>query len=248
MIDGAVDEGSSKGTWKLVDNRLILKSDSPVYSLGSPVFSAEGLAEATVVRKAGDWVIIWNYYEFLRSKPPVLDGSTTSAVTPDKNQPPVATTKADRHAVKLQIPGSVVLDQVDHSVTLVPTLVIRNTSNDTLGIVYLGDFLANASVDYEILDSAGEKILPHRTVSLRSTLVGARVLVRLLKSGESIAWNPEVATSYPISKKGIYRLFAHVKVAVPEPMFEVGMADADKLQISTIVHSFDSDAVTFSVE
>ncbi len=248
MPPGLTEEGGSRGTWRVVENRLILKSDLPVFSFGSSAFSAEGLGEATVVRRAGNWVIIWDHNEFVKSKPPVSVNSTTPAATPDKGQPPVATPQAYRQAVKVLFPVPVVLDQVDHSVTLAPTLEIRNTSDDTLGIVYLGDWLANASVDYEILDSAGNKILPNRTVYLRSTLVGARIFVRLLKPGESIAWNPGVATSYSITKKGNYRLFAHVKVAVPEPMFEVGMADRDRLQISSTVHSFDSDAVTFSVE
>jgi len=52
-------------------------------------------------------------------------------------QPPVATPQAYRQAVKVLFPVPVVLDQVDHSGTLAPTLEIRNTSDDTLGIVYL---------------------------------------------------------------------------------------------------------------
>lgn len=248
MPNGVTQEGSSRGTWRVVENRLILKSDLPVYSFGSAEFSTERFGEATVVRKNGDWMIVWDHNEYLRATPPNSANSTAAADPPDKGQPPVATPQAYRQAVKVLFPVSVVLDQIDHSVTLAPTLEIRNTSDDTLGIVYLGDFLSNAGVDYEILDSAGNKILPNRTVYLRSTLVGARIFVRLLKPGESIAWNPGVATSYSITKRGNYRLFAHVKVAVPEPMFEVGMADADRLQISSTIHSFDSGVVTFSVE
>jgi len=127
--------------------------------------------------------------------------STTPAATPDKGNRQSPRRKRTDKQSKLLFPVPVVLDQVDHSVTLAPTLEIRNTSDDTLGIVYLGDWLANASVDYEILDSAGNKILPNRTVYLRSTLVGARIFVRLLKPGESIAWNPGVATSYSITRK-----------------------------------------------
>lgn len=70
MPNGVTEEGCSRGTWSVVGNRLILKSDFPVYSLGSAEFSKEGLGEATVVRKNGDWMIIWDHNEYSRATPP----------------------------------------------------------------------------------------------------------------------------------------------------------------------------------
>jgi hypothetical protein len=141
------------------------------------------------------------------------------------------------------------MDQVHHSVTLTPTLVIQNTSGDTLGIVHFGGgWLNNVSVAFEVVDAAGKKIPAIETVSLHSTLAGTRVWVSLLRPGESIAWNPDEATSFSIAQKGNYRLIAHVQIAVPETQFEVGIADSERLQITDAVHSFDSGAVAFSVE
>jgi len=111
------------------------------------------------------------------------------AATPDKGQPPVATPKAYGQAVKVLFPVPVVLDQVDHSVTLAPTLESRNTRTTPWGssILVIG-WPMPASIT--ILDSAGNKILPNRRFFTLHSL-GAESSCVLLKPGRVIVGTPE---------------------------------------------------------
>jgi hypothetical protein len=156
---------------------------------------------------------------------------------------------AGHHAVKVSFPVPVVMDQVHQTITLNPTLELKNTSSSTLGLDWGGGWITNVSDDYELLDSAGSKIPAIRTVSLNSTLAGTRVSVSLLKPGESITWSQNEATIYAVSKRGRYRIIAHVLVSVPDP-YKVALCVplAEAAQITGSVHHFDSDAFTFSVE
>jgi hypothetical protein len=153
------------------------------------------------------------------------------------------------HAVKISFPVPAVIDQVHQSITLNPTLELKNTSSDTLGLDHGRWGLDNVAIDYELFAPAGSKMRAIGTVSLRSVLAGTRVCVSLLKPGESITWSQNEATNYAVARRGMYRIIAHVHVAVPDPQMVawcVPLAEAS--QITGSVHHFDSDAFTFPVE
>jgi len=92
---GGFSEGSSKGSWRLVDDRLHLKSDFPVYTNAFGEFAPGGVAEALIIRKNDDWLIEWDHNEFVRTKPPNKSSdSTTSAGTSAAGQPRVPASAA----------------------------------------------------------------------------------------------------------------------------------------------------------
>ena len=156
---------------------------------------------------------------------------------------------AGHHAIKVSFPVPVVMDQLHQSITLNPTLELKNTSSDTLGLDHGRWGLDNVTVDYELFAPAGSKMRAIGTVSLRSVLAGTRVWVSLLKPGESITWSQNEATNYAVARRGMYRIIAHVHVAVPDPQMVAWCVPLiEAAQITGSVHHFDSDAFTFSVE
>ena len=67
--------GGSKGSWTLLGDRLLLRSDDPVQSwMVLSNYSPEGNGEARMLRTGAEWAIVWGNQRYSRTRPPNAAG------------------------------------------------------------------------------------------------------------------------------------------------------------------------------
>jgi hypothetical protein len=143
-----------------------------------------------------------------------------------------------------------IVNSARDSFRITPVLVLGNSSEDTLGIVYASTAPASVKVRFEIFDPSGERISAIR-MNARSILVSTRLperWVSVVKPGATISWSPLDVDINAAPEKGLYRLVAHFEVLVPSSDM-LSLVDPAKRQIiSLIEHHFDSRPFAFTVE
>ncbi len=188
---GVRDEGREHGRWVLSGRQIVFQND------------AYNASQAPLAWKGGRPYILWRGIKFERIWEPPMTASIVSSAS-------------GVSSFKVSVPAAVSLDPKHPEVTLVPAMEFRNTTSAPLEIRSIGSVMDNVTAQFEILDPTGKKVPETgRNIPGPFPWFGGRVVYRMLLSGQTIAWISDEHIRYAISKKGGYRLVAHLRMEDP---------------------------------